>query len=286
MTPDIDSERQFFEDVASADLSRPVEPEASPPQAPAPREPDEDGHDDAQQQTDAPEPGLASTQEPSRAGGDLSVALRQSRDAEKAARSRAEALESQLSQLLQAMNRPQAPQQPPQEEQPVQIWDDPDKWAGSLVQPVQTELQRTRELYSRRFAEQAHGKEKVDEAYQALDAAISRGEMNRDAVLKSLQQSMDPFGDVMGWFENRPDNAEKRIREQIMEELRASGHQLPARDEAGRFQATQAAPAPASGGTPLPSVNRAMGQSGNQQGAPFSDEDIFNSAPAFGRRRK
>lgn len=233
---------------------------------------------DAPAPADAPENGDAPASEQAASetrqnGGDLNVALRREREE----RRRMQEQNAQLMQMLQRQGAVQSPQQPEAAKDPVQLWEDPEKWGQTMVQPVISEVQQTREFYSRRLAEQSHGAEKVNEAYAALDGAISRGEIDRDAVLASLSRSMDPYGDIMGWFDNQPANAEKRLREKIMEELRASG-QIPAQGQPEQHKPPSAAPS-------LPSLNRAIGNAGATQSSSITDEDIFNAAPAFGRRK-
>lgn len=284
---ELSTEEEIFAAATApgGDDDAPLAPTASQPEVETPAEPSSE----EQPQDQSAQPQVIG--EPRQAGGDLTVALREERERVKALRAdleREREERSQFMRMLQQSRQPAHQDQAQQPADPVALWDDPDKWAGQLVDPVRQEVQRTREFYSQRLAVQQHGADKVKEAYSALDAAINRGDLSKDAVLASLQQSMDPYGEIMGWFENQPANAEQRMREKIMEELRASGQLPQQRDEAGRFQAAGAQPsaAQAPGNSNIPSLNRAIGTAGAPQSGSISDDDIFNSAPAFGRSRK
>lgn len=258
----LETEEEVFAAATASEAPTPA-PATPEPSAPAAEvvTPDEPGAEPAPEQ-----------QGQDHLGGDLKVALRKEREEIKRIREQ----NAQLMAMLQRNAAPQ-PAQPETKPEAVQLWDDPDKWGQSVVEPVISEVQQTREYYSRREAVREHGAEKVDEAYQALDAAIARGEVNKDAVLGALRKSLDPFGEIMGWYDNQPANAEKRLREKILSELRSSG-QIPA-------EASQGQPAAPSNVPSLPSLNRAIGNAGAPQGGSITDEDIFNAAPAFGRRK-
>lgn len=133
--------------------------------------------------------------------------FREVSEAKRMAEEKAAALEAQnrqlLSMLQQFNQQPQQrtpAQQPPEALDPVDaLLTDPEKWAKQQLDPVAEQVRQTREFYSRRLAEQAHGADKVQAAYTALDAAISSGQLSRDAVLADLSKSMDPYGDIMNW---------------------------------------------------------------------------------------
>jgi hypothetical protein len=128
--------------------------------------------------------------------------FREVSEAKRAAEERANALEAQVRQLMALIpqNRPQQTQEAPKV---PEIWDDPEQWAQHKLGTVGDEVRQTREFFSRRLAEQTHGAEKVAEAYQALDAAISSGRLSRDAVMADLSKSMDPYGAIMDWHRSQ-----------------------------------------------------------------------------------
>lgn len=198
-----------------------------------------------------------------------------------------------MAELRSAFLRGQQPPQPQKEPEPEpDLWDDPNKFLERQINPVQEAVFQTREFYSRRLAEQQHTPEKVSEAYNALKAAVDSGQLDGNAVHAELRKSMDPYGDIMGWYQKNavlseigtdPKAYEQRLREKILAELQGQSPEgQPAengRTPDGRF-------APANTRTqPLPSLNRSYGNAGNAQGGAITEEDIFNAAPAFGRRK-
>lgn len=228
----------------------------------------------------------ASQPETRQNGGDLSVALRQEREERKR-------LQAQLVELMDRV-APKTPQPAAKtREQESQEADEavnalltnPAAWVKAQLEsqlserlsPVNDELYQTRLVLSERFAVQQHGADKVQEAYTALKQAVADGNMPADGVEATLRKSQDPAGEVMAWFENQPANAEKRLREKILSELRASGEIPGAAPQAGEGER---APIPS-----IPSLNRAVGNAGAPQSSSISDEDIFNAAPAFGKRK-
>lgn len=237
------------------------------------------------------EPGSEEPGDPRQPRGQPSAEHRDRREREelRAERERTRALEEQLARLVQTL-QPQPQPQPKAEEPPPDMFAEPDKWGKHLVeplvQPLQDQLVAQRQFYSHRFAVQAHGPEKVDEAYKALNEAVDRGELSRDGVEAALRGSMDPAGEIIGWHRKRralteigddPEAYRQRVRQEIEAELR------------GPAPTPQPAPPPAAAGRPgapsLPSLNRAFGNAGSPQSAVISEEDIFNSAPTFGRRK-
>lgn len=195
-------------------------------------------------------------------------------DDRRAQRERADRLEAAL--LAQSAQPRGAQVQPQLPSDPASMWDDPDKWGGSLIEPIQQQVQETREFYSRMFAEQSHGKEKVNEAYSALDKAISSGQINRETALGQLNKSMDPFGDIMGWFENTaPQRDPDAYKQRIIDEY-LSSQQNPG--------GVPAAPTALPSGKPanvvrIPqSLNRATSAapSGSAGNAASSEEDRFS----------
>lgn len=205
-------------------------------------------------------------EQPPKPGFVPSSRLKEEADARRAEKERADRLEMLLTQQLQRQNQP-APAATPEAPKP-EVWDDPDQWVNGHLGTVKTEVQQTREFYSRKFAEQTHGADKVKEAYQALDAAVSKGELNRDQVLAQLSQSMDPYGEIMGWYEaSAPQRDPEAYKQKIIADYLAS-------------QGGQSAQA-AQGGQPasvvrIPtSLNRTTSGSSN---APPSDGDMSDAA--------
>ncbi|MDO9364679.1 MAG: hypothetical protein Q7T60_17255 [Sphingopyxis sp.] len=237
----------------------------------------------------SPAPGaLTPEQQPEarQSGGDLSVALRQEREERKR-------LQAQMLELMERV-APKAPQPAAKsKEQEARDADeavnallaDPAAWLKSQLDsqlsekltPVSDELYQTKKTLSERWAVREFGLERVKEAYSALEQAIATGALSQEGVEATLRKSPDPAGEILGWFDNQPANAEKRLREKILEELRASG-EIPVAPAANGNNPPSPIPS-------LPSLNRAVGNAGAPQSGSISDDDIFNSAPAFGKRK-
>lgn len=106
---------------------------------------------------------------------------------------------------LVAQLQSQPRQQAPQPQQKPDLFEKPTEFvrgeAQELVAPVQTELAKMREEFSRMYAVDKHGEEKVSEAYGALDQAAKRGDPEAVAVVQRVKSSMTPFQDIMKWHE-------------------------------------------------------------------------------------
>ena len=211
--------------------------------------------------------------------GDLNVALRKERDETKRMR-------EENSRLMQILERFQPPKPAEPEKEQPQVWDNPDDWVRAAIDPVTAQIHKTTEFYSRRMAEQQHGADKVQAAYDAMDQAINNGELNRDQVIGELRQSMDPFGDIMAWHQRHqalseigtdPNAYRERVRAELMAEM--NGGARPAGDPPPASAPKPAAP------PQIPSVNRAVGNAGATQSTSITEDDIFNAAPAFGKRK-
>lgn len=126
-----------------------------------------------------------------------SVGMRQLREAfERQARRSAE-LEQQLHSL-----RPK-----PEPQAKPDLFEKPDEFVRSNVQealtPIEQRLATTVETWSRMFAIKEHGEERVTQAYGALDQAAKSGDPQALAVVNSVKQSADPYGDIARWYADR-----------------------------------------------------------------------------------
>lgn len=210
------------------------------------------------------------------------AALKEEREARKA-------LQARVDELMTLMLKGQQQPAKQEEQQPEpELWDDPNAFIRHQISPVEARIQKIVETTSRRDAIREHGEETVNAAYSALDEAIRRGELNGDAVKASLLQSDDPYGDILGWYQKNkvlsevgtdPKAFEERLRAKILAELQG---QAPAGQQPAGAPAQQPSN---SNQQPLPSLNRSYGNAGNAQGGAITEEDIFNAAPAFGRRK-
>jgi hypothetical protein len=226
------------------------------------------------------------TEEPAKPnGGDLTVALRQEREERRR-------LEAQILQLMERV-APPAPQPQAKTQEQLQAEEDaaihavlnnPTAWLkdqlkahlSEHISPVNDALYETRKNFSLRLAVQEHGVETVKQAYGALDEAIASGKLKAGEVDDVLRKSQDPAAEILGWYNNQPEIAEKRLREKYFAEFQAQA--ASAQPAAGHAASFQSAP-------DLPSLNRAIGNAGAPQSGSITDDDIFNAAPAFGKRK-
>lgn len=115
-------------------------------------------------------------------------------------------------QLQQAISRLQALEQRPAAQPPAQLqppptkrelWDDPDAYVDERLTPLQQQLAETRAEISHFRAISEFGKESVTAAHQAVNDAISRGELNPETVNGQLAKSRDPVGDIVRWHQQQ-----------------------------------------------------------------------------------
>lgn len=223
------TDQELFEAAMS---DAPAQDTAPEPIAEAPEQPavarDEHGRfapkaaDEAapEQAEEAQTAEAAPAEQATRPGFVPSSRLKEEADARRAEKDRADRLERMLTQMLEKQAQPAAAAEPAPK---PELWDDPDQWVNGHLGTVKTEVQQTREFFSRKFAEQVHGADKVKEAYAALDAAVGKGELNRDQVLAQLQKSMDPYGDIMGWYEaSAPQRDPESYKQKIIAEYLAT----------------------------------------------------------------
>ena len=71
------------------------------------------------------------------------------------------------------------------------------------VDPIKSELQATREFYSRRDAERDHGADKVKAAYDWMADGIAKRDPDVIATYQRAMQSMHPFGDIVSAHQQR-----------------------------------------------------------------------------------
>jgi hypothetical protein len=269
---------------AEATPPEPVVPSTAP--EPAAQARDESGRFAASETNDSAE--AAPAEQP----GKPEPAIPPARLREEAeARRRAEADNAELrSQLRMLMERVPAPQAQPAAEpvDPVTaLFENPDQWVGQHLGTVQNEVQQTREFYSRRFAEQQHGADKVQAAYQALDTAINSGKIDGAQVKATLAKSMDPYGDIMAWHGRQ---AAETALSSVGNDLEAYNQKIIADYLASQQQAGQSntAPAQAGSGTIVklpPNLNR-MTSAASDNGATqdIDGQELFNSTISQRRR--
>jgi hypothetical protein len=263
--PDLAEEQEIFAATESPETEAAPSPEVV---APVVETPDV-------QTTEQPQ---AATQQEQQEQSVPYAALKKEREARKA-------LQARVDELTNHVLRRQTLEKPEEQQPDPEIWDDPTAFIRNQLSPVQNELQQTREFYSQREAVREHGAETVEAAYNALAEAMQQGDQGAQALYRKAMQSMDPYGELVAWHKRNeilsqvgtdPKAYEERLRAKILEELQG---QAPAGQQPAGAQPQQ------SQTQPLPSLNRSYGNAGNAQGGAITEEDIFNAAPAFGRRK-
>lgn len=132
-------------------------------------------------------------------------------------------MRGQMSVLMQRQQQPEKPKEEPKPR--PQMWDDPDSWGNTLVEerlsPIQEQLAEMTFRTSRAEAIAEFGKDTVQAAQQAVQAAVQAGQLNGETVKAQLSKSRDPVGDVVRWHQNSPAVQETSLRERLRAELMA-----------------------------------------------------------------
>lgn len=96
---------------------------------------------------------------------------------------------------------------PKAEQQRPDIFENPNQFVEQATRqqldPVRNELGQLREYYSRERAIDKHGQEKVQAAYQALEKGMASRDPEAWATYQRAMSSMDPYGAVVGWHQQR-----------------------------------------------------------------------------------
>lgn len=212
--------------------------------------------------------------------------LREEADARRAAERERDELRGRLAAFERM--QPQSKQPEAQRVDPVdRVLSDPTglirEEAQQLVDPFNQQMAQLREFYSRRDAIREHGQEKVTTAFQALDQAARSGDLEAQATVSRVKQSMDPFGDIVRWHQQSVTLAEtkgdldayrKRILEDALKDPEFQKQVLAATrqtaQQAGNVVARPTVSAP-------PSLNRIGSAALPDNQADVSDEDLFAS---------
>lgn len=120
------------------------------------------------------------------------------------------------------------------------IFENPDAFVQQATQqqldPVRSEIGKLREFYSQRDAIKEHGLEKVQAAYKAIEDGMSRRDPETVAAYNRAMQSMDPYGTIVSWHQQREvysqigndPNAwfEKQLEKRLSEDPQFAAQQL------------------------------------------------------------
>jgi len=208
--------------------------------------------------------------------------LREESEARRAAERRAAELEGQL-----AAFRSQQQPKPPTVDPVDRVLSDPTKFireeAQSLVDPFDQRMSQLTEFYSRRDAVREHGREKVSEAFQALDQAASAGDPDAIATVSRVKKSLDPFGDIVRWHLNAATLAETKgdltaYRKRVLEEAMNDPEHVRKVVEASRQSAQRAGNTVAVPAVKAPpSLNKVGSAALPENMEDVSDADLFAS---------
>lgn len=186
---------------------------------------------------------------------------------EKTLADREAAWERRFEQLIGAVK----PQQAVEPQKVPDFWEDPNAAISSALTPVQQQMQKNREEFSRVIAEEKHGAETVSAAFQALRAELQSNPAAQ-AQYQAIMQSAHPYGALVDWHKKRAAAAEigddpAAYREKLKAEILAEMQGTP--------------PANASAPTPVMPSNLAGARnvgtrSGPAWSGPQSLNDIFD----------
>ncbi len=199
--------------------------------------------------------------------------LRELREAREAAERRAQ----QLEQELHAFRQKAEPAPKPD------LFDKPDDFVKANVQealnPIEQKFMSFVETVSRRDATREHGEEKVTEAYRALDTAAKNGDPAAIAAVQAVKQSMDPYGEIVGWYQKHEAALNPESYFQRMLESKLADEKFKA-ELAAKLQPEQPRdekPRPVF--NVPPSLNRATSAASSfEEGGDMSNESLFSHA--------
>lgn len=150
------------------------------------------------------------------------------------------------------------------------------------VDPVRSEVQQTREFFSRMMAEDKHGADKVKAAYSALDNAAKAGDPDAIAVVARVKQSMHPYGDMVAWhqkqsvFQQIGNDPNAWFEKQLEERMKDPAFQAQI---LGKTQQTVRSSASTPSIVRPPSLTRVAGTAGNEAADnDMSDAGLFAHA--------
>lgn len=118
-----------------------------------------------------------------------------------------EALKQQLAELrgqVQLLSQRSTQSQPAKEEAKApDFWEDPNAFVQGALTPVQQQMQQQREQFSKMLAQQAHGKETVDTAYQAFAQAAQANPSTMAGEYQSIMKSDHPYDALVAWHKRQ-----------------------------------------------------------------------------------
>lgn len=161
------------------------------------------------------------------------AALVAERNKAKEEKARADALERQVQQLsaqMQAFMAGAQPKPPQAEPAPVpEIWDDPNSFVQHNIRQALDPVREQLMFNARLVAASVHGKDTVEQAVQAFDAAISSRAID-PVEYQRIMASPNPFHEAVAWHKRQsvlseigedPDAYKARLAEEIRAQVLA-----------------------------------------------------------------
>lgn len=128
--------------------------------------------------------------------------LREAKEAARAAERRAMDLEARLAAFerqQQAAQQQPRPRSDPFENTSAFVQEE----VQPIIDPIQQEIVKVRETFSRMFAEQVHGAETVKSAYEAIAQGLQSGDPAAVTAYQRAMKSVNPYGDIVAWHKQQ-----------------------------------------------------------------------------------
>lgn len=197
--------------------------------------------------------------------------------------------EQQLLQMLQeASQRPApTPQTPAKEETAedvlVSLLTNPQDFLKQQLTPYEQKIAKLQDDILERDARSEHGAEAMSAAEKWIKDQFATNREEAIGLYQRIKASPNPYSALVREHKRQtalsrigedPDAFEARLREKIIAELKG----VPPVQQDNPQPGTQRP-------TPPSALNRSYGSAGITEQGGITEEDIFNSAPAFGKKR-
>jgi hypothetical protein len=205
--------------------------------------------------------------------------LREESEARRAAEQRMAQYEMQARQLQDQLRK--FTEKPPE---PIDPFADPQRFRDDGIQqhvaPVQQEMLRQREYFSRELALTKHGEETVRQAYDWLEKKAQAGDPQAMQIFQQVMGTMDPYGSLISIHkrETVASDPENWMRQELMARAKdpAKRQELLQLLSGGEVAPGQSAPRNV---VQLPpSLNRAGGSAAPNGGGSLDDASLFDFA--------
>jgi hypothetical protein len=235
----------------------------------------------AQIETQGEQPAGAGQQPQSEGAHVPSWRLREERERAEAAERRFQEAQAQWQRHLaelQSRLPKQEPQAPDPFERPSEFLE---HGLSQAVSPIKSQLGQLTEFYSRRDAIREHGQETVNAAYKAIADGLQSRDPEAVAAYQRAMQSMDPFGDIVTWHQQRavfqqigkdPNAWFEKHLEERMKDPAFAGSLL------GRIQQGAATSQPNGSAKPIVKLPPSLNKVASAQGAAADDGDMSDDA--------